>query len=317
MHQEGKISVIVPVYKVEKYIGACVKSICDQTFENIKIIVVDDETPDNSIEVAENILKESGRGYKIVHRKNGGLSAARNTGLEHADGEWISFIDSDDILHPKFLEYLYNAAIENASEISIVDKVEIIDSEPIDFISDIKKGQVYPKEEFLWKVLERKVVPFFCCFLIKRELIDKHYIKFNETVRYSVDQPIMWQLMIYSNKIVYNNSALYIYNLRPGSIMTGSGIDKITTGYSFISSVIKSLPDNQFPYPKSLILHRWRLGILHSSSKLIPYDQFVTVAEKIEFDADGCMTFPNKKVAMLARIYKISRRLMYNVLKRI
>jgi len=317
MYQEGKISVIIPVFKVEKYIEACVKSICNQTFKNIEIIVVDDETPDNSIEVAENIIKESGRPYKIVHRMNGGLSAARNTGIEHADGEWISFIDSDDIINPKFLEFLYNAAIENDSEISICEKVEIKNSELIDFITDLNKGQVYPKDEFLWKVLERKVVPFFCCFLIKRKLIDKYNIKFNETVRYSVDQPIMWQLMIYSNKIVYNNSALYIYNLRPESIMTGSGIDKITTGYPFISSVIKSLPDDELPYPKSLILHRWRIGILHSSSKLIPYHQFVSVTDKIEFDADGCMTFPNIKVAILASIYKVSRRLMYNVLKRI
>ena len=114
------ISVVIPVYKVEKYIEKCVNSICNQTYKKIEVILVDDAGLDNSIEIAKNVLEKNQINFKIVSKSddngnllNQGLANARNLGIMNASGEWIICIDSDDYIHPQMLERLYLAISNN------------------------------------------------------------------------------------------------------------------------------------------------------------------------------------------------------------
>lgn len=116
----AKVSVIIPVYNVEQYLKRCLDSIINQTLKDIEIILVNDGSTDNSLLICEEYAQKDER-IKIVTRKNGGLSAARNTGLEHATGDYIGFIDSDDWVDTNFYEKLYNAAIENDCDITFGD----------------------------------------------------------------------------------------------------------------------------------------------------------------------------------------------------
>ncbi len=100
------ISVIVPVYKVEDYLSRCVDSILSQTYRNIEVILVDDGSPDKCGEICDRYAQHDPR-VRVIHKENGGLSDARNAGIEIAQGQYISFIDSDDWVHPEFLESLY------------------------------------------------------------------------------------------------------------------------------------------------------------------------------------------------------------------
>lgn len=122
-----QISVIVPVYKVEPYIRRCVDSILVQTFADFELILVDDGSPDNCGKICDEYAEKDARVH-VVHQKNGGLSAARNAGLDwsfdNSESSWIGFLDSDDWVHPCFLEYLYCAAINNDVKISICDYIE-------------------------------------------------------------------------------------------------------------------------------------------------------------------------------------------------
>lgn len=102
-----KISVIVPVYNVEKYLSKCINSILDQTHKNLEIILIDDGSTDNSGKLCDEYYNKDKR-IKVIHQKNGGLSVARNSGLEIATGEYIMFIDSDDYYEKKSCELLYN-----------------------------------------------------------------------------------------------------------------------------------------------------------------------------------------------------------------
>ena len=101
-----KISVIIPVYNVEEYLPVCLDSVLAQTFSDFEAVCVNDGSPDNSAAILEKYAKKDAR-IKVVSRPNGGLSAARNTGLENACGEYIYFLDSDDYIHPQLLEILY------------------------------------------------------------------------------------------------------------------------------------------------------------------------------------------------------------------
>ena len=107
MNKQDLISVIVPVYNVENYLKRCLDSIINQTYQNIEIILIDDGSTDNSGNLCEDYKKIDNR-IKVVHKTNGGLSDARNTGIKKAKGKYITFVDSDDYVEYDYVEYLYN-----------------------------------------------------------------------------------------------------------------------------------------------------------------------------------------------------------------
>lgn len=114
---EPLISVIVPVYKVEQYLDRCVDSVLAQTYENTEILLVDDGSPDHCPRMCEEYAKKYSN-IRVFHQENSGLSGARNTGIDNAKGEYLAFIDSDDVWSPYFLESLYRALIEHDADLS-------------------------------------------------------------------------------------------------------------------------------------------------------------------------------------------------------
>ena len=117
----AEISVIVPVYKVEAFLGRCVDSILSQSFSDFELILVDDGSPDNCGKMCEDYAKQDDR-IHVIHQKNGGLSAARNTGIDwtfkHSESRWLAFVDSDDWVHPDYLKILYNTAKHTSCKLS-------------------------------------------------------------------------------------------------------------------------------------------------------------------------------------------------------
>lgn len=114
------ISVIIPIYKVEQYLKRCVDSILNQTYTNLEIILVDDGSPDSCPKLCDDYATLDSR-VKVVHKENGGLSSARNAGLDICKGEYIAFVDSDDFVSKYFIEYLYQAIVETCVEIGITE----------------------------------------------------------------------------------------------------------------------------------------------------------------------------------------------------
>lgn len=131
---EDLISVIIPVYKVEKYLERCVKSIINQSYKNIEIILVDDGSPDQCGEICENYAKKDKR-IKVLHKENGGLSDARNHGVDHSEGKYITFVDSDDYVSEHYVEYLYRLLIDNNADISCCCAVRT-DKDHAEFINN-------------------------------------------------------------------------------------------------------------------------------------------------------------------------------------
>ena len=120
MQNNCLVSIVIPVYNVEKYIEKCLLSVINQTYKNLEIIIVNDGTKDNSLKICEKI-KQMDERVKIINQKNGGLSCARNTGIDNANGEYICFVDSDDFLENDFVEVLLNFAKEKNVDICACD----------------------------------------------------------------------------------------------------------------------------------------------------------------------------------------------------
>ena len=132
--QNSLISIIVPVYKVEKYLKKCLDSIINQTYKNLEIIIVDDGSPDGCPNICDEYSKKDDR-IKVIHQKNMGLSIARNNGIKLATGEYIGFVDSDDYIRYTMYEDMYKAAVNNSAPLVSVLLLYVMDD--IDLKNDV------------------------------------------------------------------------------------------------------------------------------------------------------------------------------------
>ena len=214
------ISVIVPVYNVEPYLNQCVSSIVNQTYKDLEIILVNDGSTDNSGKICEQWGKKDTR-ITVVNQSNGGLSCARNTGIQLAQGEYISFIDSDDFIKPTYFEYLYRLLKSVNADISVCQVDNINDdgtsrkNTKITILKPLLVGSNECMSQFLsdtaidttaWRKLYRK------------ELFDKNGIKY-PVGKYHEDVYTTYKLIANANKVIIGEERLYCYRHRRGSII--------------------------------------------------------------------------------------------------
>ena len=128
---EDKISIIIPIYKVEDYISKCIKSVIAQSYHNLEIILIDDGSPDRCGDICDDYAERDSR-IRVIHRQNGGISAARNSGLEVATGEYVLFVDSDDYIHPDMVERMHDVALNKQADVVVCDYVKVNEDEEIE-----------------------------------------------------------------------------------------------------------------------------------------------------------------------------------------
>ena len=223
-----KLSIIVPVYNVEKYIDKCLKSLVNQTLQDIEIIVVNDGTQDKSEEKIEKYVKENPTKIKYYEKENGGLSSARNYGLEYATGEYIAFLDSDDYVETNMYEEMYNLA-----------KKENADMVECDFIWEWEYGKkVFDKRREYKTKEEMMKKPRVVAWnkIYKRKIINKYKIRFPEGLIYE-DMDFFYKLLPHLNKILYINKYFVHYIQREDSI-TNKQTKKIGDIFKILDNIL-------------------------------------------------------------------------------
>lgn len=166
------ISVIVPVYKVEKYLKKCVDSIRNQTYQNLEILLVDDGSPDECPAMCDAYADEDSR-IKVIHKENGGLSDARNVGIKKAKGKWIFFLDSDDYIHTELIDTLHKEAMKENADMAMSSMYYYMDGTTIqiDQLEGCEK-EVFVKPDIVSQIYSNSAVDFIvaCSKLIKRDV---------------------------------------------------------------------------------------------------------------------------------------------------
>ena len=216
------ISVIVPIYNVEKYLDNCVSTICKQTYSNLEIILVDDGSSDKCPEMCDAYERKDSR-IRVIHKDNGGLSDARNCGIREAKGTLITCIDSDDYIADDFIEYLYNLLTNAKADISICNfvKTQSLNENKIDSSDDRIE---FTSEQAIQEMLyARTFTTSAWGKLYRKILFDKVEYPIG---KYSEDMFTTYRLIEKANKVVYGNKVCYYYVHRPNSILTGSFSDK-------------------------------------------------------------------------------------------
>lgn len=215
-----KISVIVPVYNVKLYLHKCVDSILDQTYQNIEVLLIDDGSTDGSSDICDAYTEKDSR-IKVVHKKNGGLSSARNTGLDMATGEYILFVDSDDYINIEMIQRLYDALVKTGADMSVcnIRRIGVDGVTTFPYLEKIVRDEELDEALYWRKVYEPNAI---CYVVAWNKLYRKHIWEKN---RYPVgkineDEYVLHQILQNCRKITGISYVGYNYVSRKGSIMS-------------------------------------------------------------------------------------------------
>lgn len=208
------ISIIVPVYNVEKYVKNCISTLIEQTYVNIEIVVVDDGSLDSSLDICRRMAKEDSR-IRVFHKSNGGLSSARNFGINKSTGDYLTFVDSDDYVDRNFVYELYNNLVKYGADVSCCAYRMVYEKKNVDIVNGTQI-KVYDKEEALKNMyLKNDIGMIFCNKLFKKELFDN--VEFPAGKHFE-DINTIYKVFDHSKVIVYSPNCLYFYVQRNDSI---------------------------------------------------------------------------------------------------
>lgn len=216
-----KVSIIIPVYGVEKYIEKCARSVFEQTYSNIEVIFVDDCSPDNSISILKNTIKQypdvKDKISILSYSKNRGLAGARKFGLEHASGDYVLQIDSDDYIDIRMVESMIIEVDKINADIVICD---------FNLVTDGKEQHLHVNPsldpiECMKQILRMQVHGSVANKLIRRSLFTQHEIWPIEGLNMREDLSVMYRLLYYAKKLAYIPKPFYNYVLRAGSVSDG------------------------------------------------------------------------------------------------
>ena len=251
------ISIIIPVYKVEKYLEKCLQSVIHQTYQNLQIIIIDDGSPDNCGKICDQYAKLDSR-IEVIHKENQGLSAARNLGISKAKGKYIGFVDSDDWISEHMYEHMHQIITEKKADVCICNFYNVIENE--NKIKNANKGiQEYNKLQILKEVLlDKKIQSYAWNKLYKREL-------FNE-VQYPVgkkyeDIGTTFYVLEQCDKIVVTGEPEYYYFNRADSIVNHNTeqtildyMELVNNRYDYIEKRYKELKKYNEYYLAKILL---------------------------------------------------------------
>lgn len=223
---EPLISVIVPIYTVEPYLRKCLDSIINQTYQNIELILVDDGSPDNCGSICDEYAARDSR-IRVIHKENGGVSSARNTGLMKASGEWIGWVDSDDWIELDMYEYLLRHALEHDADIAVCGRYEQYCSHQI--FRGWESEEVLDTVQALELLLKNDVMQSYLCDkLWRRSLFDGIIFPEGRTFE---DNAVMHRLFMRARQVICLPEAKYNYLQRTGSIVNDKSLENQINHY--------------------------------------------------------------------------------------
>ena len=213
--EKDLISIIIPVYKVEKYLEKCIESVLKQTYTNLQVILVDDGSPDNCGKICDEYAKKDSR-IEVIHKVNGGLSDARNVGIAKAKGKYIGFVDSDDYIKEDMYEILINLIKEYDADVSICNLYDVIEGK--EYIRNKEKGiKEYNRIDILKEVLlDKNIQSYAWNKLYKKELFNE--IKYPIGKKYE-DIGTTFYIFEKCNKVVVTSEPEYYYLKRADSLV--------------------------------------------------------------------------------------------------
>lgn len=255
--EEIKFSIIVPIYKVEKFLDKCITSILSQSYKNFELILVDDGSPDNCPNICDRYKNEDSR-IKVIHKRNGGLVSARNIGLENCSGDYVCYVDGDDWVKSDFLKTIYDDGIKNFHPDIIVFNLLKKYNDYEEELPFYPSAGFYNKER-----LQQEIYPYmmfdnrkkFCTGLVfptgagkafKRDLLKEHCCR-EEKIRMGEDNAFVFECIYYAESIYFLNETIYIYNkTNEGSITSTYDVTRFDNNKLLLEYIQTNLKGKEY-----------------------------------------------------------------------
>ena len=267
------ISVIVPVYNVEKYLDRCVKSILSQSFSDFELLLVDDGSPDRCGEMCDEYAKGDSR-IKAFHKRNGGLSDARNFGIEKALGEYLMFVDSDDYIHEQMLETLHRLITENDADLAVCSAMDVFEGKEVTQVREIREFTLNKTESYKY-MLRGDGLRSACNKLYKRQTVGE--VRFPVGKLYE-DGFFTPQILQRVEKTAVTSRPMYYYFRRADSITTKpfrKGDLDVIEAYDICVRQVRELCPEALPFAE----FRYRNAYFNVLDKMLMRDDCKSIPE--------------------------------------
>lgn len=259
----NKISIIVPVYNVESYICKCVDSILVQSYKQIEIILVDDGSPDRCPEICDEYARKDKR-IKVIHQENGGLSAARNSGIKVASGEYISFVDSDDYIDSDFIEQMYTCAEETNADI-VCCGMSVINSNRT-LISVPEDVNCYTNDRMKLLVQPHGVGDYYMNKFFRRSVLDEFELPEGKLYEDIYSMHILFER---AHIVVWLNKKLYNYRINESGISHNIVLNPKFMDFVYANQCQYDFINSYFPEYKIFSLMKYAGAITHQAEVLM------------------------------------------------
>lgn len=287
---QPKISIIVPVYNVERYLNECLDSIKSQTYSDWECILVDDGSPDGSGKICDEYAASDSR-FRVIHRKNGGVSAARNAALVEAKGKYISFVDSDDYVYPCYLETLLNMLEKSGADVAQVG-MEMIFTTFKRKMNSVEEEVVMNRRQLAVELIKNNMVPSYLWNkMFRRDVIS---VPFPEGVNYE-DICAMTEWSRNICHVVFSPKVLYAYRQRKGSIVNDLSVENCRDYLNALKMRMERIMELEPGAVDGVIFERSVWSSLVNCAK--------QVARRVDL--------PEKRLSMIMEINKVAQSVPY------
>lgn len=308
------VSVVVPVYNVERCIVNTLESIVYQTYKDIELILVNDGTPDKSIEVASTYLSDKDIDWRVIEEPNSGLPTARNNGIKAATGKWVICPDSDDYLVPEAIERMVDAAQKTGAKCVFCGYKIVHDEDLKRGILEDKGVKQYPIQKLREMFFRRKLILLAPGMLLERSLYDT--LQYDAGCLYDEDIHFMWRLFYHIDNIAYIDADFYnyymrstsmVHSLKPKNYLAASERYHIMT-----QEMCGNHPDDKLVH---LIYPKYRLGGAHVLARSTEYKVFkeTIISDGYRHDMRKLVFQADLKLSAYALLYCLSLKLFYNI----
>ena len=292
------VSIITPVYNVERCIEKTINSVINQSLKDFELLLIDDGSKDKSIEIAENLLENSDVNYKIVRQKNGGVSSARNKGISEAKGEYVCFLDSDDYIHKDYIKLMYEKVSTCNCDLVFCDYTQVDSKDKIlvesttRFLEDFINGR-----KAALKQLSCDITIGMGSALYRTSIIKENNIFFDSSRKYAEDVVFTVKALLYMDKIISVNKSLMFYVRWNSSVTNLVSLKHLDCYYSYVD-LLQYVKDNGDlkEIEKFLIEYKIPYAIAHI---------FSVLSRDRKFNEDLFKFLNKEEVREYLRAYKI------------
>lgn len=275
-----KLSVIIPVYNVEPYLRKCLDSIVNQTYRDLEIVLIDDGSPDNCGEICDEYAARDDR-IVVIHKKNGGLSAARNDGIRRATGEWITFVDSDDWCELDYYERMIEKQVETDTDIICASghymeispyrtEKRFCFSEAFSFHTTEEQHVLMDRVLAIKRMVLKGNSPFGYTWdkLYRRKFLIKEHLEFDESLRVCEDSLFNYQAMSKADKVIGMIYTGYHYRVNMASITKSYDPNRPEKDYQYVTLLCKYAEHYDIDKDMKKVLEAHVIGCIASSMKM-------------------------------------------------